>query len=386
MSGLLVKSTVVMRENLEELNLRGMAGTLPGAARRRRAHPRLRRAGPRRDLPRRGALRPRRVRGAAADGRGDGRQARRCRAPRCPSRASARVDGGARRRSAETPLDQMPPVPTWRPTTPCPTPPFWGTRVVKGIALADYAAYLDERATFIGQWGLKPARGDGPSYEELVETEGRPRLRMWLDRIQTEGMIEAAVVYGYFPCVSEGDDLVVLHEGGWRARSGPVHLPAPAPRPAPVPVGLLPAEGRRGETDVIALPRSSRWATAVSEVTAELFAGQRLPRLPRAARAVRAADRGARRVLARADPQRARLRLRRTTTTWTSSSASRATAAPGTPSATPPAPTSRTGPARRPARARADRGRALRGVPAPPRAVHVALIVHHPEAKYFNAT
>ncbi|MGH3391437.1 MAG: vitamin B12 dependent-methionine synthase activation domain-containing protein, partial [Actinomadura sp.] len=96
-----------------------------------------------------------------------------------------------------------------------PEPPFWGDRVVKGVALGDYVSYLDERATFLGQWGLKPSRGaDGPSYEELVETEGRPRLRMWLDRVQTEGLIEAAVVYGYFPCVSEGDDLVVLDAGG----------------------------------------------------------------------------------------------------------------------------------------------------------------------------
>ena len=86
--------------------------------------------------------------------------------------------------------------------------------MVKGIALADYASYLDERATFLGQWGLKGARGDGPSYDELVETEGRPRLRMWLDRIKTENLLEAAVVYGYFPCYSEGNDVVVLHERG----------------------------------------------------------------------------------------------------------------------------------------------------------------------------
>ena len=55
--------------------------------------------------------------------------------------------------------------------------------------------------------------GDGPSYEELVETEGRPRLRYWLDRLSTEGILQhAAVVYGYFPAVSEGDDVVVLTE------------------------------------------------------------------------------------------------------------------------------------------------------------------------------
>ena len=96
-----------------------------------------------------------------------------------------------------------------------PAPPFWGDRVVKGVPLAAYASYLDERATFMGQWGLKAARGgDGPSYEELVESDGRPRLRMWLDRVQTDGLLEAGVVYGYFPCVSEGDDLVVLHDDG----------------------------------------------------------------------------------------------------------------------------------------------------------------------------
>jgi 5-methyltetrahydrofolate--homocysteine methyltransferase len=99
--------------------------------------------------------------------------------------------------------------------TPLPEPPFWGTRVVKGIRLKEYASWLDEGALFKGQWGLKQARaGDGPTYEELVETEGRPRLRMWLDRLRTENLLEAAVVHGYFPCVSKGDDLIILDDSG----------------------------------------------------------------------------------------------------------------------------------------------------------------------------
>jgi 5-methyltetrahydrofolate--homocysteine methyltransferase len=97
---------------------------------------------------------------------------------------------------------------------PVPEAPFLGTEVIKGVPLADYAAYLDERALFMGQWGLKPSRGGGASYEELVETEGRPRLRMWLERMQTEGLLEAAVVYGYFRCVSSGNDLIVLGQDG----------------------------------------------------------------------------------------------------------------------------------------------------------------------------
>ncbi|MDO5081980.1 MAG: methionine synthase [Arachnia propionica] len=91
-----------------------------------------------------------------------------------------------------------------------PEPPFWGTRVVRGIPIADVAQWLDHRATFMGQWGLKPVK-DGPSYEELVETEGRPRLRMWLDRIATEHLANFSVVYGYFPAHSEGNTLILGH-------------------------------------------------------------------------------------------------------------------------------------------------------------------------------
>ncbi|MFE9637357.1 vitamin B12 dependent-methionine synthase activation domain-containing protein, partial [Streptomyces sp. NPDC006463] len=87
-----------------------------------------------------------------------------------------------------------------------PTPPFWGTRVVKGIPLKDYASWLDETALFKGQWGLKDA--------ETIESDGRPRLRGWLDRLHTDGLLEAAVVHGYFPCVSKGDDLIILDENG----------------------------------------------------------------------------------------------------------------------------------------------------------------------------
>jgi 5-methyltetrahydrofolate--homocysteine methyltransferase len=212
MSGLLVKSTVVMRDNLAELNSRGLAGRWPvllgGAA--------LTRAYVEQDLA---ALFDGEVRYArdAFEGlrlmdsfmavkRGDA-------GAQLPPLREARVKPGARLRLTEPAA--MPARSDVATDNEVPVPPFYGDRIVKGIALADYAAFLDERATFLGQWGLKPARGGtGPSYEELVEAEGRPRLRMWLDRIQAEGLVEAAVVYGYFPAVSEGDDLVVLDDSG----------------------------------------------------------------------------------------------------------------------------------------------------------------------------
>ncbi|MGW5521812.1 methionine synthase [Gordonia sp. NPDC003950] len=226
MSGLLVKSTVVMKENLEEINTRGLAENYPvllGGAALTRAYvendlsetyegdvhyardafeglrlmddimARKRGEGPDPDSPE--AL--------AAQEKAAERKARHERSKRIAEK----------RKAAETPVE-VPARSDVAADNEVPTPPFWGTRIVKGVPVADYLQLLDERALFLGQWGLRGARGgDGPSYEDLVETEGRPRLREWIERLSTEGILaHAAVVYGYFPAVSEGDVVHVLTE------------------------------------------------------------------------------------------------------------------------------------------------------------------------------
>jgi 5-methyltetrahydrofolate--homocysteine methyltransferase len=214
MSGLLVKSTVVMRDNLAELNSRGVAGRWPvmlgGAA--------LTRAYVEQDLAAvfdgqvryaRDAFEGLRLMDAMmAVKRGEpGARLPELRTRKVRARPSA--EAGERTEAEDQARSDI------NTDGPVPETPFLGTEVIKGIPLADYAAYLDERALFMGQWGLKPTRGgNGASYEELVETEGRPRLRMWLERMQTEGLLEAAVVYGYFRCVSSGNDLIVLGQDG----------------------------------------------------------------------------------------------------------------------------------------------------------------------------
>ncbi|MED7951458.1 MULTISPECIES: methionine synthase [unclassified Streptomyces] len=212
MSGLLVKSTVIMKENLEELNQRKLAADYPvilgGAA--------LTRAYVEQDLHEiyegevryaRDAFEGLRLMDALIAVK---RGVPGATLPELKQRRHARVEveepeevnlGQIR---SDVAVDNR-----------VPEPPFWGDRIVKGVPFADYASWLDEDALFKGQWGLKAARsGDGPSYEELVETEGRPRLRMWLDRLQTEGWLEAAVIYGFYPANSKGDDLIVFHEDG----------------------------------------------------------------------------------------------------------------------------------------------------------------------------
>jgi 5-methyltetrahydrofolate--homocysteine methyltransferase len=213
MSGLLVKSTVVMKENLAELQSRGLAKKWPiilgGAA--------LTRAYVEQDLAEQfeGTVRYAKdafeglalmeplvqvARGADPDAVG---------LP--PLKKRIHKSGP---KFTVTEPEAMPGRSDVTAENPVPAPPFWGTRIVRGVALHDYAALLDERATFMGQWGLKPGRGDdGASYDELVELEGRPRLRYWLDRILAEGMLDASVAYGYFPVVSEGEQVVVLHHG-----------------------------------------------------------------------------------------------------------------------------------------------------------------------------
>jgi len=213
MSGLLVKSTVVMKENLLELNQRGLARRWPvllgGAA--------LTRAYVEDDLA---GLFEGTVRYAKDAFEGLALMEPLVKIARGADPDSVGLPPLKKRIHREgsqltlTEPEAMPTRSDVATDNPVPAPPFWGTRIVRGIPLADFAAFLDERATFMGQWGLKPGRGDGAvSYQQLVETEGRPRLRYWLDRILAEGLLEASVAYGYFPVVSEGDDVVVLHHG-----------------------------------------------------------------------------------------------------------------------------------------------------------------------------
>ena len=210
MSGLLVKSTLVMKENLEELVSRGLEKKWPiilgGAA--------LTRTFVEDDLA---SGFPGVVRYAKDAFEGLDLMEPLVEVARGADPESVGLPALKKRIHAKSQLtltepENLPARSDVANDNPVPTAPFWGTRMVKGLKLADYAEFLDERATFMGQWGLKPSRAeDGASYEELVKTEGRPRLRYWLDRILAEGMFDAKVVYGYFPVYSEGEDVVVLH-------------------------------------------------------------------------------------------------------------------------------------------------------------------------------
>ena len=265
MSGLLVKSTVIMKENLEEITSRGLDQKWPivlgGAA--------LTRAYVEQDLA---GIFPGEVRYArdAFEGlrlmdsimavkRGEEGAA-------LPPLRERRV-ANTRIKSEDLPVD------TRRSDVAAdnsiPTPPFFGSKVIKGIQLADYAGMLDERALFVGQWGLKGNRGE---YEQMVESEGRPRLRSLLNEVQSKGWLNAAVVYGYFPCYSEGNDLVILHHEGDNKGRERIRFTFPRQtRDRRLCISDFFASKDSGKTDVVAFHVVTMGST-VSEAAAKLFA------------------------------------------------------------------------------------------------------------------
>jgi 5-methyltetrahydrofolate--homocysteine methyltransferase len=98
-----------------------------------------------------------------------------------------------------------------------PTPPFYGSRVVTGINLSDVFPYINEIALFKNQWQFKGGKaGAGQSvreakeeYADFVEGEVRPIFNAWKARAMEERLLVPAVAYGYFPCNSAGDDLIL---------------------------------------------------------------------------------------------------------------------------------------------------------------------------------
>ncbi|MCW2600710.1 MAG: methionine synthase [Frankiales bacterium] len=280
MSGLLVKSTVVMKENLLEMNSRGISQQFPvilgGAA--------LTRAYVENDLAevfdgdvryardafeglrlmdqlmalKRGEVSPEQSAAEAEKDRERKERHARSKAIAEARAAAAEPDEGPGGRS-DVATDNT-----------IPTPPFWGSRITKGVALADYSSWIDERALFLGQWGLRGSRGgDGPSYDELVENEGRPRLRELLSKVQAEGIMQAAVVHGYFPAVSKDEDLIILDPESGDERCRFTFPRQRRDRRLCLSDFWRPQES--GEVDVVAF-QVVTMGSHVSEVTAELYA------------------------------------------------------------------------------------------------------------------
>ncbi len=209
MSGLLVKSTLIMRDNLEELNAQGLAEIpvmLGGAA--------LTRSYVERDLREiyegrlfygKDAFEGLHVMDRIGESRRSGEELGDWglvpSESKVPSRIKERFSSGDK-----PPVDLPDRSPEVTDDNPVFEPPFVGHRVVKGIAIDEVAGYINETALFRNQWQFRPEGGeDDAAFKERI----RPTLREQLAIAKADDLLVPQVAYGFFAANKDGDDLVI---------------------------------------------------------------------------------------------------------------------------------------------------------------------------------
>jgi 5-methyltetrahydrofolate--homocysteine methyltransferase len=270
MSGLLVKSTLIMRENLEELNARGLDRIpvmLGGAA--------LTRTYVERDL--REVYEGRLFYGKDAfeglhvmdrlgeikrTGEDDPDWGRVLGGRDIPRRTATEVDPSTiPARSPEVETDNSIFV-----------PPFLGSKVVKGVSIDDIAAYINETALFRNQWQFRPESGET---DDQFKDRIRPTLRALLADCKADDLLVPQVVYGYFAANGDGDELVIWTDEGRSEELARFKYPRQSKEPHLCIADFFrPLDGGAGEVDYAAFHIVTMGA-AVSERTAELFAADK---------------------------------------------------------------------------------------------------------------
>ncbi|PZA07209.1 methionine synthase [Meiothermus sp. PNK-Is4] len=224
MSGLLVKSTVVMKENLEYMRERGyrIPVILGGAA--------LNRHYVEHDLRQTYTTGP----VYYASDAFDGLQLMDELCGHAPPRLTSREQSGHKYKTAyEILMEKLKAgseyVPSNVPPAPrIPRPPFWGRKVVRaegkrptrrggrplapgnGLDLGVIAQYVNKNALFRGQWGFRRGEMDKAEYAAKLEREAEPIFRQLLEQAMHEGTLEPAVAYGFWPVASDKNKLIVF--------------------------------------------------------------------------------------------------------------------------------------------------------------------------------
>jgi 5-methyltetrahydrofolate--homocysteine methyltransferase len=225
MSGLLVKSVNVMEENLKELNGQGITApvVLGGAALTRHyceSHLRSTYEGP--CIYGKDAFDGLRIMDHVTAGKtgvlleeAAARQSKRTAAEeqinktRIEKLAAANAGGSATERKSDSATVGARVRSDVSATVPVPVAPFFGSRVVTDLKLDDIYPFINPVALFRGQWQVKKGAKSDAEYDAFIEDEIVPVFEQLKKTCRDEGVLRPAVVYGYFPCNADGDDLVI---------------------------------------------------------------------------------------------------------------------------------------------------------------------------------
>ena len=147
------------------------------------------------------------------------------------------------------------------------TPPFLGSKVVKGIGLDEIAEYINETALFRNQWQYRPNEGETDAdFKDRI----RPLLREQLGAAKSGGYLVPQVVYGYFPVNADGNDLIVWTDDTRTVEKTRFHYPRQKVAPYMC-IADFYRSVESGEKDYAAF-HIVTMGSPVSEKAAELFA------------------------------------------------------------------------------------------------------------------
>jgi len=210
LSGLLVKSVNVMEDNLRELNTKGIDAPviLGGAALTRSyAEGHLRSVYHGDLLYAKDAFDGLDTMNAIMSGQTEPLQAAADARQEKRTKSVARFESGQTAAPAATAVKARSEISR---ANPIPTPPFWGTTVVDKLNLRDLFAYINPTALFSIQWQLKRGSKSKAEHEQLLDEIARPKFKELCARCLEEPILQPKVVYGYFPCASSENDLIIF--------------------------------------------------------------------------------------------------------------------------------------------------------------------------------
>lgn len=225
LSGLLVKSTVIMRENLEELTQLGYdVPVLLGGAALTRAYVEedcMSAYGPGRVAYAQDAFDGLDLMNKIASGQFDAYlqevKNRKHNRP-APSKAKQRWANHEAKPAVELRPVELEAIKLKREElakqTSVPTPPFWGARVIDNVPMRALVPYLNEQMLYTFHWGFKKSGKSLEEYWKWVETDVKPILVRLLSESEKDNIIQPKAAYGYFKCASQGNDVILFDESG----------------------------------------------------------------------------------------------------------------------------------------------------------------------------
>jgi 5-methyltetrahydrofolate--homocysteine methyltransferase len=102
---------------------------------------------------------------------------------------------------------------------PIPKPQFWGTKILDSLSLGEVFHFVNEVALIRGQWQVRKGKLADAAYQEMLREKVYPEYEALKAKAAREKLLQPKAVYGYFPCQAEGDDLIVYESDGATVRT-----------------------------------------------------------------------------------------------------------------------------------------------------------------------